>query len=886
MAIKLNNPSGVGNTRLVLGQGVDPITGLPLNAIQINGNSIDPSIMGLSGGEFSGNDLPCLRYNYHIGTPQVVKTKNVMVGADGNPLNLSQYPDHKNLTGTQCYLIAPLYECCWVQPDFSSNRLMTNGATLKGWILLARSKAAISYEECIDSNGRTGKRPVIVQYFSYEDIQNGPYTPIAGPNEPDRSVSLILTDGSRNFAWPGNGNYWGNCFGDYSSDIFLNWINSNQGLIPGITDISRYRTAGSSPNGEYLLINTTTGGGFTPQDGIVIEGDECKSLGNCVIPTVNEPDQPKNPICVEQITVNTLTQWSQYSREAGDITRTELFRMIKSVPGNDGQPTILNNGDRINLAGFGFACETGQIERYQKVFYPAFPKFTFCRLSNGSVRVTVLPNEYIIDYSNPELSGPIEDRIVESSRQFDPSCCERLSSAFLTNNSSELQALSNAGVTVGVINSSKKLELFESCGCEEIEIADLGCFYRGLTRRGHYSVILKGDIKDPRTHTGVRMPVVDERCKSDGPEVYHPFDRRRDIITNRIKSSTQGLFDNSQYMECYFTSSTKPTSSNQYYYEVTDCETCGKIPYFAVAYGHINGSGSLYVESEESNKTPSDSIYSQYQLMCLEENRTETGGVSLPKFSFVSSSTTVESDDIYVINFNRNGIKDRLDAGNFEINLAYLSGSTVPNNLHTGSNVKVGSSEIIRLIDDSDDFDEFETCDGDPLVSYNIVSGSLSNGKYENSSVNTYGKVYPNLGIVILHPKRLNEIAGFNTVTGSNLNGDNSYKIFTSISGAAAPFGSRTTNYYLTARNVKYKTTSHYFVRAYAPLFNYSNNPTFVSGSSNQIFDKCFIKEPQTYISSVGLYNSRNELLAIAKLSKPIKKTFDTDLLIKIRLNW
>jgi hypothetical protein len=67
----------------------------------------------------------------------------------------------------------------------------------------------------------------------------------------------------------------------------------------------------------------------------------------------------------------------------------------------------------------------------------------------------------------------------------------------------------------------------------------------------------------------------------------------------------------------------------------------------------------------------------------------------------------------------------------------------------------------------------------------------------------------------------------------------------------------------------------------------YSNNPTFVSDTSTgKLLNTCFQKEPVTYVTSVGLYNNKRELLAIAKLSKPIKKTPDDDLLIKIRLNW
>jgi hypothetical protein len=192
----------------------------------------------------------------------------------------------------------------------------------------------------------------------------------------------------------------------------------------------------------------------------------------------------------------------------------------------------------------------------------------------------------------------------------------------------------------------------------------------------------------------------------------------------------------------------------------------------------------------------------------------------------------------------------------------------------------------MQFIDNSDDFSQRYLCDDDVLTSYSIVSGSLQNGKYEDATVNTYGRVYPSLGIIVFHPKRLNEKLGFNTVTGSNIAGDNAFKFFTSVSGAASPTVGRTQTYPMLARNVSYKTTHHYSVRVYKNQSNFSNNPTYVTGSRNRIFDKCFIKEPQTYITSVGLYNENLELIAVAKLTRPLKKDFDSDLLIKIRLNW
>lgn len=821
----------------------------------------------------------CDRVNYHVGSLiEIVQSNNSLVGPDGNEINLSQYPDHKNLSGRQCILLAPLYECCW------GSEITTDGAKQIGWVQLARSRAILSYQEC-EINGTIGKRPVILQYFPEEEIINGGFGTVEGPNNPTKFVSISGVPGTVL-----SKNVWGNCYGTYNTDFFVNWFNANLYTTYNFQNLQSYRTIGN-----YGLTDPS-GGSLTDKRGVIVETGDCVIKGNCVV-TSRPPEPPPSVECIGStvVTPKTVRDWLVYAREhslntsgfstnPGFIGATLIDSngrraQIGTTNAEERQIGLLDDGRLVDLTPYGSPCRVGQVGRFQTVSYTSYPEFTFCQLSNGSTRL-VFTGRIIEDRTNPVFDGPIVDRPLATS-QFNPICCDRLKTAYLSNDSVTLNSLSNIGLRVQHIERSKKYELLDSCSCEEVEIADLGCFFNNQ----NYSVILNADIKDLRTHTGVKRQVVDERCKSDGPNVYHPFDRRRDIILNRTKSGTNGLFDGDDNMDCYFTSSTKPTTSNPYYYEITDCETCGKIPYFAVSYGHILGSGSIVIGSEESNKTSTDSIYSQYQLICLETNRNTTGA-TLSKFSFVSQSLQVESDDIYVINFNRNGIKDKLDVGNFQINLSYLSGNSYGNNFYTGSNVAVGGTSVIQLIDNSSDFDQSETCEGEPLTSYSIVSGSLTDGKYEDASVNTYGTVYPYAGVIVLHPKRLNELLGFNTVTGSNINGDNAYKLFTSISGAAAPYSSRTDSYYFTARNVKYKTTSHYFVRAYAPFANYSNNPTYVTGSSNEIFDKCFIKEPTTYITSIGLYNSAKELLGIAKLSKPIKKNFETDLLIKIRLNW
>jgi len=132
--------------------------------------------------------------------------------------------------------------------------------------------------------------------------------------------------------------------------------------------------------------------------------------------------------------------------------------------------------------------------------------------------------------------------------------------------------------------------------------------------------------------------------------------------------------------------------------------------------------------------------------------------------------------------------------------------------------------------------------------------------------------------MIVFDADKLDSLLSFNTVTGSNVEGDNHRKLFTSISGAAA------LGYPMRARNVKDWGVKHYFVRVPNTEANYTNNPTTISGSIGMIKDSCLYDDQFVYVTSVGLYNDAKELLAIAKFSKPIMKSFNENLLIKIKL--
>jgi hypothetical protein len=355
--------------------------------------------------------------------------------------------------------------------------------------------------------------------------------------------------------------------------------------------------------------------------------------------------------------------------------------------------------------------------------------------------------------------------------------------------------------------------------------------------------------------------------------IFTRFDVASDVVENQQTTVTTGLFTgNAATLSTMFTSSTQTSSSKQYYYSVFNSTAAIGESQFAVAWGQRNGSGSS--AQGTLNDSPSRAVYSQYRLLLLNPGDTT--------FTFANSTN---SDSIYVINFDRARIKEKLNSGNWQFNLAELNGKStlVPNSAYTGSNVTVSGStpNIISLIDDSSTVTTNTL--GNSGRIYNIVSGSITNGVYKQSGAPVYyGLAYPDMGILILNGDILNASASFNTVSGSNVDGDNTMKLFKSISGSIVVAAANAPQ----ARNEQTVTSTHYFVRMKNAEYNFSNNPSFVTGSVGEFKQPTFIGDPKVYVTTVGLYNDRQELLAVAKLSQPIQKSFNSEVLIKCKIDY
>ena len=362
-------------------------------------------------------------------------------------------------------------------------------------------------------------------------------------------------------------------------------------------------------------------------------------------------------------------------------------------------------------------------------------------------------------------------------------------------------------------------------------------------------------------------------------KIYTPF-TVDDIIANQQETVTRAMWSNNTgNLLTFFTSSAQTATQKRYYYQIHNSSsqsTCSGDAQFSVAYGHKWGSGSSD-EGGQIEDTPSRAIYGQYRLLCLNADEQH----------FTINGTTTEQ--IYAININRARMREYVDEGNLEINLAYLSGSQFVAgngnaNAHTGSNVRLdGTSRVLRLIDDSTLNAATITQAGEV---YNIVSGTIEDGVYNESNPQVFGKLYRRLGIIILDANKLNGTGSFAAVTGSEVNGDNAYKLFTAISGAAK-FTDTSGDYLgFAARSAERVKSTYYFCRAKNSEFNFSNNPTFVTGSEGDLAHPSMINDPRTYITTVGLYNNRKELIAVAKLSQAIQKKFTNEALVKVKLDF
>ena len=340
------------------------------------------------------------------------------------------------------------------------------------------------------------------------------------------------------------------------------------------------------------------------------------------------------------------------------------------------------------------------------------------------------------------------------------------------------------------------------------------------------------------------------------------FDPNNDIISETTKVVTSTWSDNVNTLTNHHTSSTQAiftdaTSSGAFFIDVHNDATTSSVQY-SIAYGNKTGSGSKAFTTDASAHgfSPSSITYNQYRQLVYGDTTTN--------FSFNGHTP----NDIYVVNVNRSRYKNNLKPGTFNLTLS-ASGQSYPLELTddsitvTGSSVSTNAGRQFNIVSGSN----------------GVMSGSFATVQSQHPlglGSGSYGLFYPDAGFAVLNPDALSaSLNGITNTAASNTANNNHQKLYNAIKGGAS----------FTVDSEETISATYYFARIKNREYNYTTNPTFRDSNGNLLYTD-MEQNPKVYITTVGLYNNNNDLLAVAKLSQPITKEFSKEALIRIKLDY
>ena len=319
----------------------------------------------------------------------------------------------------------------------------------------------------------------------------------------------------------------------------------------------------------------------------------------------------------------------------------------------------------------------------------------------------------------------------------------------------------------------------------------------------------------------------------------------------------------------------------------------------------INPAGALS-STLVAQKTQKFQIYQQMAQMLVGHDATG----SIRPFDKDGDLTSGDKfDDCIFLDFSRLLAKDEIKKGTFKME---MSVQPTGSGAFMSASMSISAFNVI-LVQDVSGSDSYKT--NSPAGEYNLLyitgstTGTIGGGADGGYSPAAFGNkpcglIYYQAGIVVLSSSMLKveqsggllsrNLVGWGGNTAANAGGKiviNSASYYNmqeqlvsgSISGSAAGLLNRIQN--IEFQNTTDLNSTVYFCRAASNEFNYSANPTYLSMSQVRV-KEIRSDQPISYITTVGLYGDDNELLAVAKLSEPLKKTPSNELTLRVRLDY
>jgi hypothetical protein len=335
---------------------------------------------------------------------------------------------------------------------------------------------------------------------------------------------------------------------------------------------------------------------------------------------------------------------------------------------------------------------------------------------------------------------------------------------------------------------------------------------------------------------------------------FKRFDPEDFVVSSDSITSTLWSTGAPTLTEFYTSSVQAAGSSGNYYlsvYQTASNLSTAQVQ-FDIAYADLLGSGSTLYNPIVPQNSYTKTIYGQYRSLILEDENAS--------FTFGVGNNVYTTDNFWVLSIERANYKQSLFPGSLNLQLSGSGGiiNLTDNSLDTTVNTFIGSTQVFQLISGSNG-----TAGTSPTSGYVANSGS-------------YGLVFPQLGTILLNPAAISQSIQVSPSRSNNSDGLNTQRLFEAISlGESFALNSQETI-----------TSDYVFVRARNSEFNYSENPSFISGSTGEVIYDNFINAPQVYITTVGMYNDSNDLLAVAKMSRPLLKDFTKEALVRVKLDF
>ena len=312
-------------------------------------------------------------------------------------------------------------------------------------------------------------------------------------------------------------------------------------------------------------------------------------------------------------------------------------------------------------------------------------------------------------------------------------------------------------------------------------------------------------------------------------------------------------------------------------------------PYLSSSANHIFdvtlgfSTGSALSASTTSQKAKKQNIYNQMAqvLMGYDKN-----GV-IQRFDAdgdLFGTTTDKMNDCIFLNFSRLLVKDELQKGTFILELGVTGAYGTP--MRDRITLKdVGAASDYRVNSPTGEYGILYVSNsaGKPLSGRSFDPSVVGTGKEQAA-----GLLFYQAGVAVLTSSIFLGTAQGGLLSSSVFWQSNGHFITASITGSNIQTSAdsfRNRFYNLSFNNSIELNSTIYFCHLGANEFNYSANPTYLSGSKIKVKNQS-TDDPVSYLTTVGLYSSDNQLMATAKLSEPIKKTPATSLTFRVRLDY